>query len=60
MADAQIGESRKQAEDLQQPEHYDDDDYAIEDGLDARLQGDESVHEPKQHTDDDQCEKYLN
>jgi hypothetical protein len=60
MADAEIGESRKQPEYLQQPEHNDDDDYSIENGLDARLHGDEAVHEPKQNTYHNQGEKYLN
>jgi hypothetical protein len=60
LPDMHSGDTRKQAENIQEPnndgDHYD----GIQYGLDGRRHGDIAVDQREDHTDDDQEEQNLN
>jgi hypothetical protein len=58
----QIGQrmEMKYAKGAQKPQHYGDNDYTIEDGLNIRLHGNKSVHEPQQESHDDKRNNDVN
>jgi hypothetical protein len=53
------GQGMQEAENVQKPEHDTYHDDRVQNGFDRSLHRDETVHEPKQHTDHDQDHQNL-
>lgn len=49
LTDAYPGKGVEDSEDIEEPQHYDDDYDAIEDRFDAALHGDEAIDKPEQY-----------
>jgi hypothetical protein len=54
-----MGERVEESENIQQPKHYGDDHYGVQDGFNRSLHWYEAVDQPEQKSDHDQNYEYL-
>ena len=59
-ADSDVWQITQDPEHVQQPEHHAYNYYGIQNRFDCSLHRNEAVHQPKQHTDNDQHNGNLN
>jgi len=58
-ANADMGKGTKKSKYIQEPEHHNDHNNGIQNGLNRSLHGNESVNQPEQNTHDDQNRHYC-
>jgi hypothetical protein len=59
VTNADMGKGTKKPKYIQEPQHHNDHNNSIQNGLNRSLHGNESVNQPEQNTHDDQNRHYC-